>query len=194
MPSVKPADLLWPASTARLAIRPAVVEDLPRIFEYYRKPEVSEWLASHPADLDAFIERARQPELLACIYVVERGDIHIGDLYMGIRDAWAQKEVQAQAHATQAEIGYVIAPDYAGQGYANEAVAELLRICFEDLGLRRVTAECLAENVASWRVMEKAGMRRETVTRQASLHRSGRWLDGYGYAVLADEWCGSRVS
>ena len=61
-------------------------------------------------------------------------------------------------------------------------------LCFEDLGLRRVTATCFADNEASWRLMERAGMRRELYTVRDSLHRSGEWLDGMGYALLADEW------
>ena len=41
---------------------------------------------------------------------------------------------------------------------------------------RRVTAGCLQGNEASWRLMERAGMRRETHTIRESLHRSGDWL------------------
>jgi RimJ/RimL family protein N-acetyltransferase len=67
-------------------------------------------------------------------------------------------------------------------------VGTLLRLCFEDLGLRRVTAQCFADNTASWRLMERVGMRRETHGVADSLHRSGAWLDGFGYALLADEW------
>jgi RimJ/RimL family protein N-acetyltransferase len=51
-----------------------------------------------------------------------------------------------------------------------------------------VTANCFLENDASWRLMERLGMRRELHTRRESLHRSGRWLDGLGYAILDDEW------
>jgi RimJ/RimL family protein N-acetyltransferase len=79
-------------------------------------------------------------------------------------------------------------PAHGGHGYATEAVAELIRICFEDLGLRRVTALCFADNTASWRLMERLGMRRETHAVRDSLHRSGGWLDGFGYALLADEY------
>jgi RimJ/RimL family protein N-acetyltransferase len=63
-----------------------------------------------------------------------------------------------------------------------------MRICFEDLGLRRVTANTFADNEPSWRLMERVGMRRELHTVRESLHRSGEWLDGLGYALLADEW------
>jgi RimJ/RimL family protein N-acetyltransferase len=36
--------------------------------------------------------------------------------------------------------------------------------------------------------MERIGMRRELYTVRDWLHRSGEWLDGMGYALLADEW------
>ena len=38
--------------------------------------------------------------------------------------------------------------------------------------------------------MERVGMRRELHTVRESLHRSGQWPDGMGYALLADEWRG----
>ena len=68
---------------------------------------------------------------------------------------------------------------------------ELLRLCFTELGLRRVTANCFADNVASWRLMERVGMRREVSAVRESLHRSGAWLDSMGYALLAEEWRGA---
>ena len=123
--------------------------------------------------------------------VVELEGEVIGDLMLRLEDAWAQAEVADQARGVQAELGWVLHPDHAGHGYATEAVRELIRICFEDLGLRRVTAECFADNVASWRLMERVGMRREAHTVRDSLHRSGAWLDGMGYALLAEEWRGA---
>ena len=60
-----------------------------------------------------------------------------------------------RAATSAAELGWVLHPDYAGHGYATEAVRELLRLCFDELGLRRVTAGCFAANTASWRLMER---------------------------------------
>jgi RimJ/RimL family protein N-acetyltransferase len=112
----------------------------------------------------------------------------VGDLMLKVQDAWAQAEVADHGRGVQAELGWVFDPDHAGHGYATEAVRELIRLCFEDLGLRRVTADCFAGNVASWRLMERVGMRREAYTVRDSLHRSGEWLDGMSYALLAEEW------
>ena len=123
---------------------------------------------------------------VGCV-VVRDGEV-VGDLMVRIGDAWSQVEVADRARGVQAELGWTLDPAHGGQGYATEAVGELLRICFEDLGLRRVTAECFAANVASWRLMERVGMRRELHSVGDSLHRSGEWLDGYGYALLAEEW------
>jgi RimJ/RimL family protein N-acetyltransferase len=69
-----------------------------------------------------------------------------------------------------------------------EALEEVLRICFDELGVRRVKAECFAFNEPSWRLMERVGMRREAHTVQDSMHRDLGWIDGYSYAILADEW------
>ncbi|MFC4785970.1 GNAT family N-acetyltransferase [Nocardioides sp. MAHUQ-72] len=183
----------WPVRTTRLTIRPATVQDLPEMFEFRRLPEVAQWLPTLPTDRDAFVERLSDPDKLAVTLVVERDGRLVGDLFLHIGDPWAQAEVAEQAKGTQAELGWVLAPEHAGQGLATEAAAELLRICFEDLGLRRVVALCFADNVASWRIMEKLGMRREEHNVAESLHRSGRWLDGYGYALLADEWRSGRT-
>jgi len=105
-----------------------------------------------------------------------------------VEDAWAQAELADQARGVQAELGWVLHPGHTGRGYATEAVCALIQLCFEDLGLRRVTASCFADNAASWRLMERVGMRREVYTIRESLHRSREWLDGMGYALLADEW------
>jgi RimJ/RimL family protein N-acetyltransferase len=67
-------------------------------------------------------------------------------------------------------------------------VRELLRCCFQDLGLRQVTANSFLDNDTSWRLMERVGMRREPHAARESLHRSGRWLDTVGCAILGEEW------
>jgi RimJ/RimL family protein N-acetyltransferase len=105
-----------------------------------------------------------------------------------VEDAWAQAEVAGQARDTQAELGWVLDPAYTGHGYATEAVRELLRYCFQDLGVHRVTANCFLDNHTSWRLMERVGMRRELHAVRDSLHRTGQWLDTVAYAILEEEW------
>ena len=177
----------WPVRTARLTLRPAVADDLAATWEYRRLPEVSRWLTRAPATPAEYGEHFLDPDRLARTVVVELEGEVIGDLMLKVEDAWAQAEVADRARGTQAELGWVLHPEHAGHGYATEAVRALIDLAFDDMGLRRVTAGCFAANEASWRLMERVGMRRETVTVRESLHRSGEWLDGMGYALLADE-------
>ncbi len=85
------------------------------------------------------------------------------------------------------EFGWVIHPEYQGYGYATEAASAVLKYGFETLGLHRVVASCDSRNLASQRVMEKLGMRREAHFKQC-LFRQGEWIDEYFYAILAEEW------
>ena len=149
---------------------------------------MSRWITRAPRTLEDYRVRYETPESLAKTLVIEVDGEVVGDLMLLVEDGWAQAEVAEQARGVQAELGWVLHPDHAGRGYASEAVRELIRLCFEELGLRRVTANCFADNEASWRLMERVGMRREIYTVRESLHRSGQWLDGMGYALLAEEW------
>ena len=178
----------WPARTARLTLRPATAADVEATWRIRREPEVGRWITRAPTDPVEYAEAFRDPDRLALTLVYELDGLVIGDLMLRIEDAWAQVEVAEDARAVQAELGWTLDPALGGHGYATEAVAELVRLCFEELGLRRVLASCFADNTPSWRLMERLGMRREQVTVRESLHRELGWVDGLGYALLADEW------
>ena len=182
------AELSWPRRTERLLIRPVTLDDIEPTWQFRRLDEVNRWLTAAPSTLEDYRELTSAPERMAISLVIEHEGAVIGDLMLRIEDAWAQAEVKEQAAGVQAELGWVLDPAYGGRGLASEAVSELIRICFEDLRLRRVTANAFADNDSSVRMMERLGMRREVYTKGESLHRSGEWLDGIGYGLLADEW------
>ncbi|WP_448071521.1 GNAT family N-acetyltransferase [Georgenia yuyongxinii] len=184
------ASIPWPVTTARLAVRRGTADDVAATWAYRRLDEVNRWITRAPATLEEYGAQFADPGRLAKTLVIERDGQVIGDLMVSVEDAWAQAEVVDRAQGVQAELGWSLHPDHGGCGYATEAVHELIRLCFEDLGLRRVTASCFAANESSWRLMERVGMRREAYTIRDSLHRSGAWLDALAYALLADEWRG----
>ena len=178
--------------TERLTLRPATVSDADTTWAFRRQESVNEWLTGCPPDLDGYRDLFKDPERLATTVIVQLGHDPdaptIGDFMLRREDAWAQLEMTDRAKGTRAELGWVLDPAYAGRGYATEAVRALLRYCFDALGVRRVVANCFLDNDASWRLMERVGMRRETHAVAESLHRTGAWLDTVGYALLADEW------
>jgi len=89
------------------------------------------------------------------------------------------------------EIGWTIHRNYWRQGYGTEIGYAMLKLGFDILGLRRIIAGCNARNRASYRIMEKIGMRREACFVKAQNGRSAlnyEWCDRYQYAILREEW------
>lgn len=83
------------------------------------------------------------------------------------------------------DIGYVLRRDRWRQGYGTAIAEELIGFGFRRLHLHRIWATCVADNEASARVLEKAGMRAEGRLRDHVLLR-GRWRDSLLYAVIQD--------
>lgn len=178
----------WPVRTDRLTLRRAVPEDAEATWEWRRLPEVGEWITRAPSDLETYEAQFLDAERLASLLIVELDGAPIGDLMVRIEDGWAQAEVADRGRGVQAELGWTMHPGFHGKGYATEAVRGAIDLCFSQLGLRRVHAGCFSANEPSWRLMERLGMRREEDSRKTGLHRSGEWMDGMSYALLAEEW------
>lgn len=182
------ARVAWPRATERLVLRPALPQDAEATWRVRHLESVSRWLTEAPSTLDSHRVWFEDQTRLASTLVVELEGQVIGDLKLRVEDAWAQREVAAGARQSQAELAWVLDPQVAGQGYATEAARELVRLCFEELALRRVVATCFADNTPSWRLMERLEMRREMHAVGDALHRSAGWRDTFAYAALASEW------
>ncbi|MEO0067969.1 MAG: GNAT family protein [candidate division WOR-3 bacterium] len=85
------------------------------------------------------------------------------------------------------EVGYVLSRSYWGRGVATEALQAIIKFGFEKLKLNRIQACCFEENIASARVMEKAGMKFEGLQRQR-VFAKGRYGDVRIYALLRREY------
>src|SRR5215207_3231896 len=92
----------------------------------------------------------------------------------------------------RAEIGFTLAREHQGKGFASEAVSRLLDYSFEVLGLHRVVAIADSRNAPSWALLERVGMRREGHFLQNVWFKGG-WADEYLFAVLKDEWLRKRA-
>lgn len=84
-------------------------------------------------------------------------------------------------------IGYRILPEERGKGYCTEAVKIMVDYLFLSRNIVRIESQANPENVASWKVLEKAGFTKEGVIRKSVFAR-GKWLDGVLYSILREEW------
>jgi RimJ/RimL family protein N-acetyltransferase len=90
-----------------------------------------------------------------------------------------------------AEVGYWLGEALWGRGIVTEALALFTRHAFSGLGLLRLFAVPLAGNIASIRVLEKAGYSAEGLLRSSCV-KLGRPRDQVLYAVVNERWAGTH--
>lgn len=165
--------------TERLILRPITIDDAEALVAYGGNPDNVRYMAWGPntmAETLEFIDSAKTGEDFA---IVLKGK----DKVIGSCGVYPDKENDT------GELGWILNKDYWKCGYGTEFARELIRYAFEDLGLRRLHATCVAENYGSYRIMERNGMRREALHIKA--HWSNvdkKWYDSAVYAILAEEY------
>jgi ribosomal-protein-alanine N-acetyltransferase len=85
------------------------------------------------------------------------------------------------------EIGYFLAPNERRKGYCSEAVQLMVDYLFLSKEIVRIQAHTDVRNVASQKVLEKAGFKREGTIRKKEFVR-GEWRDRYLFSILREEW------
>jgi RimJ/RimL family protein N-acetyltransferase len=183
-------DIAWPRPAGPLTLElptPALID---QVLAWRNLPEVTRWLLRTQVDPDRFraawLDSVDDPREHAVVALRDGKVVGTGSL--DVHDAMGQSHGGGDLEGVEGLLGYLIDPAHAGQGNATLIAAALLDLAFHELGLRRVTAGCFADNVPSWRVMEKLGMRREQHGVRDSWHADHGWIDGYTYAILAEEW------
>ena len=147
--------------TARLLLRRPVAGDAAAIFARYgADPAVTRFLAwpTHRSVADA------QKFLAFCD--AEWDQRGVGPYLIHARDGGELlgSAGLAMESPRQAVVGYLLARDAWGQGYATEALTAIRDLAFR-LGVYRLHATCHVDNRASGRVMEKCGFRRDGILR-----------------------------
>ena len=173
----------------RLFLRPGWPEDWAELLTAINDPGVVRNLASAPwpytmADAMEFAAR-EQEKLLPHFFVTvptAQGARMIGSIGLG-RDG------------EEVELGYWIARNWWGQGYATEAVRAVLRLAAA-LGHRRLVAGHFADNPASGRVLAKAGFRPTGERRLRFSAGRGGVAEGPSYAIElgSGETCGDNMA
>jgi len=170
--------------TGRLTLRDLTAHDFATVHAYASDPAVTRYMNWGPnteQDTRGFIARAlnQQAQTPRTHYTLgvclEDGSL-IGGCGLHVTDESSKEGF----------IGYVLNKTYWGKGHATEIARALLQFGFGTMGLRRIWTTCDTYNVASRRVLEKAGMRREGLLEKDNC-KDGAWRDSYLYAALAGD-------
>ena len=171
-----------PIRTRRLVIRPYHSGDAYSLLRYHGRADVCRYLLNEPWTLDdarevvhTRVSRRSIADGAVALVVEYKGRV------VGNMAAWL---VDGTDHT--AELGWVFSPDFAGQGFATEAVTALVELVFADPRLHRVIAQMDSRNERSARLAERIKMRQEAHFRQ-NLWIKNEWTDTVVFAALRSE-------
>lgn len=153
-------------TTERLRLRPFRRNDLDAFVTYRSDPTTARyqsWVPPFPreravADIESFVAMAgpADNEWYSLVIADPLTDTVMGDLVM-----------QMQSGCRTAEVGYNLATEYRGKGYATEALGRLLTYLFDEVGITRAQASMHPDNFASMRVVEQCGFLYEGTSRRS---------------------------
>ncbi|MDE0777776.1 MAG: GNAT family N-acetyltransferase [Nocardioides sp.] len=177
--------------TDRLVLRPFVDCDAEPLYSMHCNPHVLRyWDAAPWTERDRaqkFIDKCRKLAVdgTGVRLAVERLD---DGAFIG----WCSLTRWDPDHRS-ASLGYCFTDEAWGHGYATEVVRAVLRWAYATLDLNRVQAETDTRNVASARVLEKAGFVREGTLRQDCIV-NGDVSDSWVYGLIGSDWRASSGS
>lgn len=170
--------------TERLLLRRMLVSDADDMYAYAKRADVTKYLTWYPHP-----NREYTVEYLQ--YLASR--YRIGDFYdWGVTLRESGRFVGTCGFTSfdfphnSAQVGYVLNPEYWGQGIIAEALAAVIRFGFHDLDLHRIEAMYIDGNTRSRRVMEKVGMTYEG-TRRGAMYIKGKYRDIGVCSILRDD-------
>jgi [ribosomal protein S5]-alanine N-acetyltransferase len=174
--------------TERLRLRPFTETDVDDIWPVVSNPDfpkMMSWAAhSDRSETLGFVQAVNKSleQNVGVVWAIEHeqrviGSIGLDSMVFALR-AWRMD---------RAELGFWLAPEQWNKGLMTEAADAVVRCAFQTIGLHKVTVGCIAENVASRRVIEKLGFR--YVGRlEDDVWRDGKWHSHLRYELTAAEW------
>ncbi|HEV2633698.1 MAG TPA: GNAT family N-acetyltransferase [Actinocrinis sp.] len=144
--------------TDRLHLRRFTADDVDNLVFLDSDPQVMRFLTNGRPTPRATVQNEVLPAILRDYERGPLGRWAAAERATGEFVGWLSLQPREGGGAREAEFGYRLRRASWGRGYATEAGRALIRKGFTDLGVQRVTAETMAVNLASRRVMEKCGL------------------------------------
>ena len=177
--------------TERLVLRRFTPADLDHLCELDSDPEVMRFLTGGVPTPREVIERDILPRFLRSSERVPGFGVWAAiEKTTGDFVGWFSFRPPDGGGPEEVEVGYRLRRAVWGRGYATEAVRALIHKGFAELGVRRVVARTYEDNLASRRVMEKAGM---TLVRRYRMTPADLMAQDTIHVTTPDVWDGDDV-
>ena len=180
--------------TDRLTLRQFTEHDVDNLVFLDSDPEVMHYLTKGKPTPRATVQDEVLPAILRDYRRGPLGRWAVIERATGEFAGWIALQPREGGGVREAELGYRLHRASWGRGYAVEGSRAVLRKAFAELGVRRVTAETMAVNRASRRVMEKSGL---TYLRTFHLHFDdpieGTEFGEVEYELLREDWLRSEA-
>lgn len=168
-------------TTPRLHLREFTLEDVNGLFTLESDPDVVRYQNYEPRT-----EREARDYVKGAIDSVQKKPRRWYELAVTLDGDFIGR-VGGEVEDRQALVWYAFLPSAQGKGYATEAMRAFLSALIREANLHRITLDCDPRNVASWRLAERLGFRREA-HHVGGYWSKGVWTDSYVYALLTTEW------
>ncbi|WP_108649124.1 GNAT family N-acetyltransferase [Dongshaea marina] len=171
--------------TKRLILRQITKQDADLIFQLYHEPEVIRYVCDPLSDeviQQRFESRLplwnkESPHWLALTLIDKASGQKIG--ISGFLSEWEPYQ--------QAELGFLLLPEFQGRGYGTESLQRVLELAFDELGFHKVKATVTEGNSASSRLLTRLGFRLEGRLRD-NFKLAGCWQNDLMYGLLREEF------
>ncbi|MBX7051340.1 MAG: GNAT family N-acetyltransferase [Flavobacteriales bacterium] len=146
------------------------------VMEYIERPrpaseqEVCDWV-------DSMDQRIAENESIAWM-IIQKSDAHL----VGTIGYWRMKKEHFRA-----ELGYMMFPEFWGQGLMSEAMRPVLQFAFDHMQMHSIEADINPENLASARILERNGFVREAFFRE-NFYWKGKFLNSAIYSLLKSDF------
>jgi len=161
-------------------------EDIPTYAAWMNNQEfVGEFFLAPQLSVSHIEKRLSEPSPDSALFIIESKK--------ATKSGWITYfETRYGGYASSTEIGYMVTPEGRGKGYCTEAVAIILDYLYLLREIDRIQALIAEENVASKRVLEKNGFKKEGVLRRL-FYSLGKWWDTSVYSILREEWGSPKI-
>ncbi len=174
--------------TERLIMRPFNKDDFDIIMGLYSNEEIMRYM---PNDvMDAEKAQTHLNKVAGDWEEEPQVNFEMAVILKENQEKIGRSRIHLDYETDTAMVGWLLLKKEWGKGYASEMTRALIDYSFDVLKVHRVCALCHPENIASWKALEKCGMRREAYYRQKCRYvKNGSiiWEDELEYAVLKTE-------